>query len=210
MEGYAPDSYIVCECCYKYFVSYAIMHNAIDADAKCQLTKDAFVGRINRITCPHCNSEFTFETLFYVFSGTDKFAVASHCGNPVPKVASFETACKISGASDWKFRECSYTAECLEKMRIFKSGLDDTIIEKLKLSCFDSYKTMNLLEEHITFVSCDVQYIYFEHRDFTDKLIAKLKIPRSKYDSTPAETQKPGFWSIINRDWATKIMEVHK
>ena len=210
MDSYVPDGYIVCECCHTYFVSYTAMYPIVDADAKNSVTQSALDGNINRIFCPNCESTFTYESMFYIFSGNHKFAIVSHAGNTIPGVASFETACKISSATDWKFRVCSYTADCLEKMRIFRAKLDDTKIEKLKLMFFDSYKTMDLRDEYITFLSRDEDFLYFEHRTFTDKMIEEFKIPYHQYQTISAESVKPGTWVSINREWAIKSMEVQK
>lgn len=210
MKSYVPDIQILCENCFKYFVSYTIIHTNIDADSRDDISKNAYTGIINRIRCPYCGTEFTYEIPLFVHSYLDKFIIASMYDDTYVNVASFPTAVKIAGISDWRFRRTEFTMDCSEKIRIFKSGLDDGKIELIKLKLFPEYANMKLDDEYITFDKSDGEYLFFSHRDFTDRILNEHKVLKSEY-SLIRDTNIPcGNWVTIDREWAKKFMEDNK
>jgi len=210
MSQYVPDTNIVCENCYKFFVTYTIIHTVIDADSNDDITKDAYTGIINRVKCPYCNTEFTYESPFFVHSYMDKFFIASGFLNSYMDVASFKTAAQISKMSLCKFRRTSFIMDSAEKVRIFKSNLDDGKIEILKLKSFPDYYNMQLDDEYIVFDKSDDDYIYFSNRDFTDKVLKEYKVLKSEYSLIKDTNIPVGDWVTIDREWAKKFMEDNK
>ncbi len=179
----------------------------IDVDNDTPDSKNAHSGIINRVRCPYCNTEFTYEIPLFIYSQADNYAIASAFDDEYVNVHSFELASQISGMSKWKLRRCAFTMNSAEKLRIFRSGLDDGKTELLKLYTFEKYRHMNLTDEYIVFDSFDGDNLFFSHRDFTDAVLNNFKVPISEY-SLICDTNIPcGKWINIDRSWAIKFTE---
>ncbi len=186
---------------YNHIVTY------IDADDDTPDSMNAQSGIINRVRCPYCNTEFTYEIPLFIYSQANRYAIASAFDDEYVNVHSFELASKISGMSNWKLRRCTFTMNSAEKLRIFKSGLDDGKTELLKLYTFENYRNMKLADEYIVFDCFDGDNLFFSHRDFTDAVLNKYKVPISEY-SLIYDTNIPcGKWVNIDRNWAIKFTE---
>lgn len=207
LSGYVTDNQIVCENCYKLYVGFNHIINSIDIDDDTEDSKNAISGIINRVTCPYCDTEFTYEVPLFMFSQADKYGIISAFEDEYVNIHSFNLASKISGISEWKLRKCAFAMDSAEKVRIFKANLDDGKIELLKLSLFDKYRDMNLVDEYIVFDSLEGDNLFFSHRDFTDVVLDKYKVPISEY-SLICDTNIPcGNWINIDRSWAINFME---
>ncbi len=202
MSSFVPDSHIVCEHCYKFFVAYKVMQMQIDADKRDEITSNAYKGTVNRITCPFCKSEFDYESPVYIYSHTNKFVITSHYPDTLVDVAKFPVAASIAGMGEWKFRKCEYFMDACEKMRIFKNGLDDAKILLLKLEFFEDYKNMDLDSEYITFDHLTDGKLSFTHRNFDGKIKKEYRIDISEYNKLTDIPVKTGDWVTLDRKWA--------
>lgn len=207
MSGFITDNRIVCENCYKLYVGFNHIATYIDADSDTPDSRNIINGIINRVKCPYCNTEFTYEIPLFVFSQADCYAIASAFDDEYIDIHSFELASHISGMSNWKLRRCDFTMNSAEKLRIFRSGLDDAKIELLKLLMFDKYKNMELTEEYIVLDSFDGNNLLFSHRDFTDAVLNRYEVPISEYPLIYDTNIPCGKWINIDRNWAIKFME---
>jgi len=207
MQKYVPDGNIACENCDRFFVSYTHIYARVNIDAKNELAKAAYNGMINRITCPYCNTEFTYEAPLFAHSYINKFAVISQFPDCYKDITSMHRAAKISGLDSWKLRNCRFAMDASEKIRIFSNGLNDGIVEIIKLKAFSDYSQMNLLDEYITFEGAINDCLVFTHRDYTDRIIEKYNVPKSMYNTEPDNFIPNGRWIKIDRNWAQKTLE---
>ncbi len=210
MIGYVTNNQILCENCYKYFVAYKNIRSQIDADDPVIRANLTFDDALNRLTCPFCKKEFTYETDLLIHSFKDKFAIYSSYTKVFAHVANFRVAAEICGMSDWNFRLCTYSYEAYEKLRIFTAGLDDAKITALKLKTFPKYKDMNIKAEYISFEYSDDTNLHFTHRDFTGKIIENYSLCKSDYDEMPDLSAEKGNWITLDKTWAIKRLEETK
>ncbi len=206
MQSYIPDCNIACEGCDKFFVYYTNIYSIVDADAKNELAKAAYSGIINRITCPYCNTEFTYEGPLFIHSYINKFAVTAQFPDYYTNITSIDTAGRISGFDTWKLRNCSFAMDASEKVRIFTCGLNDGTIEIVKLKTFANYSQMNLLDEYISFEALKGDILIFSHRDYTDKIIRMHEVSKSIYDKEAVICIPNGRWMKIDRNWAMEYI----
>lgn len=207
MSTYATDNQIMCENCDKFFVAYAHIQTEFDLDVPHKEISDSYEEKLNRITCPFCMQDFTYETDILFYSFINKFAVYCSCKKMFLEVANFRTAMKICGFDNWDFRVCTYSYEAFEKIRILTVGLDDAKINLLKAKKFPQYRNMNPKDEYISFESCDDTTLYFSHRDFTGKVLEKLSVCREDYNSTPDLQAEKGNWVILDKEWTINKLE---
>ena len=204
MSVFLPDSEILCEECDTYFFKYAFVQNEFDADAD----PSCMSGLINRITCPSCKTEFTFETPILMYSHTNRFLLCSSFKNEqILNITSLKRALEITKCDKWRLRRCTYAMDAAEKARIFVLSLDDGKIELLKLKFFDDYKDMDLSDNYITFENITDDRLVFTYRDYKDNILETRYIPKDAYNSMPETSLAPYEWHKIDRSWAIKTME---
>ncbi len=207
MSVFLPDGEILCEECDEYFFKYAFVTNVfdLDADPKCA------DGLFNRIKCPRCDTEFTFETPILIFSNTKKLLISASVNNDgLINITSLKRALEISKSTDWTLRRCSFAMDAGEKIRIFNLGLDDTKVELVKLKCFDNYRNMDLTDNYITFENIADNKLVFTYRDFKDNILETRWVSLEEYESMPHFEVPPQTWYTIDRDWAIDYMEETK
>lgn len=209
MFTFITDGPIACEKCQSFFCSYSIMHSFVDADSLDTTTNEAYNSTLNMVTCPSCGDRFTYESPLIIYSHADKFAICADYSDEYISNGSFSTLVKIGGMVEWKFRKCKFSMFGFEKLRIFKNGLDDTIIEQIKLIHFPEYKNMDLDDEYIVYESHKKNEIFFSHKDFTGKTIKNVSVPMSEYTKFDSFC-KYGIWQTADRNEAMKYMEVTK
>ena len=207
MTSFVTDNQILCENCYKYFIAYETIISELDLDVPHAEISCSYEEKLNRITCPLCKKEYTYETDILFHSLSNKFAVYCSYDKMFLNVANFRTAMKICGFDNWNFRVCTYSYEAYEKIRIFNHGLSDTKINILKFQCFPQYKNMQENEEYINFESADSSALYFLHRDFTGKILSELTALRTDYDNIPDTPVNLGDWAVIDKTWTIKKLE---
>lgn len=97
-----------------------------------------------------------------------------------------------------------------EKIRIAKNGLNDGMIEILKLMQFPQYKDMDLKDEYIVYDSTNDNFLIFTHRDSYDNILDTYSVNMEIYNNIPQVHIPCGDWQIIDRDWAKKKLEDKK
>lgn len=206
MKTFIPDNYIICEECYRLFFSYVNIAYIIDADSYDSFARSIKTGRLNRVTCPYCKSEFTYETVLYIYSVKYSMAViASHNTDPVSTERTPELF-RLLGMSDYKFRVVPYASCAAEKIRIASEGLDDLKVELFKFRTFKDYKNMDPCDEYITFERIEDDSIIFSHRDFKDDILAEYRISMNEYlEYNPILPDVPECtWFRGDKSWALK------
>ncbi len=209
MFTFITDGPIICERCQGIFCSYSVMHSFVDADSLDNTVKEAYDGSLNKVTCPACGDSFTYESPLLIYSHKDKFAICSDFSDECLQNGSFDTIVSIGNMKDWRFRKCSFSMFGFEKLRIFKSNMDDTIIEQLKITHFPAYRNMEFDSDYIVYEKHDEETLFFTHRDFTGKIIQNLSVPTKEYHKFNSFSVV-GRWQQANREEAIKYMEVTK
>lgn len=126
------------------------MTNVLDMDTESEKLCSFLSGTLNNATCLHCSSSFTYEIPMLVFSMKKQYAI---------KVSPThgKNGCIAQNPPDFlfpdkfKYREVSFQIEAVEKARIFDAGLDDKIIEYIKLTSFDDKDALPFDEVNIIF-----------------------------------------------------------
>jgi len=212
VSTFVPESSIRCENCNESFYKYVFITNVIDTDKNDELAHEAISGKVNRVTCPFCKAEFTYENPLLLHSYVNKTA-AFACADMLPvKSRNFSLAARISGACDWNFRLCGFANEASEKIRIAKDGLKDSVIELLKVKFVEEYKFMRLDDEYITYDSFHGNSLLFTKRNDRDDILEEYLIPNEHYTALCSEniTVPTGDWISIDRSWAIKFLEDRK
>jgi len=207
MSTYIPENGIHCERCHEIFYRYTYITDVIDADRKDKLSSDALKGNVNRVECPFCKTEFTYEGPLLLFSNTACAAALSACKFAPTEVGNFNLALKMSKATHWKLRKCIFAMFNCEKMRIFKSNLCDGKIEILKYMYFKEYRDMDFRDYYIVFQKHENNTLYFTKNDDVDNVLKEYTIDFEKYTNISDIDIPCGQWMTIDRDWAKKQLE---
>ena len=204
MSTYIPDGSIRCENCNSFFNKYVRFETVIDADSYDEASQNALEGIINRVTCPYCKTEFTYENPFMLHSYSCKSIAVAAVSSELVNVSNLSVALKISGAGEWQLRRCDFARDAAEKIRIFKSGLNDAAIELIKLRQFHDYRNMDLYDEYIIFDNLIDDKLIFSLRDYTDNVKDTYEIDMSVYNNTPKLSIPTAKWIKINKRFAIK------
>lgn len=128
-----------CEKCCKDFKINTVIVNSVNLDFEGSY-KDRFINNtINKVKCPYCNIEFTYERPFIAFSINMNFAVLVDFDFDKTILTHGKSRIlNLFGIKDMKFRLVNYMCEAVEKYRIFSARLDDYKIECIKNKYFDA------------------------------------------------------------------------
>lgn len=209
MASFVPETPIICEGCHREFIKYAVINDIVDADGKDELSKGGRSGIINRVVCPFCKKEFTYEIPILIHSYIGKIIALGVSSNAYLNAKDLPYALKAVGSDNWNLRKCSYTMNAAEKIRIFQAELQDWAIEILKLVSFKDYKDMELSDEYITFDCTDGDKLIFSKRNDSDEIIENYVVSKDEYNKILLyEIKIPTcLWQNIDRDWAIKALE---
>lgn len=208
MSWFIPDSKIRCENCHELFRDHIVITNIVDMDKDDTISKSVLTDLFNRVICPYCKTEFTYETPVLLFSFKMKVAILTMHSEITTNTGNFPLLVKFAKANEWKFRLCDFFCTASEKMRIFKDGLCDASIELIKNSHFKEYAHMKLDEEYIAYDYSDSEFLYFSKRNDFDNVLEKMKIPYEYYNKYLNKPKIPGGnWTKIDRDWAVNHKE---
>ena len=201
MPSYVRSFNAICNECDKRFeISHrfcAVVNLDIDGFEKEGFTS----GELNRIFCPHCSTEFTYEIPMIVFSLSMKFACLC-----IPNLESIDTA-RIKEPphlllpDNFVFRIVRYQVEAKEKYDITASGCDDRVIEYIKLISFDDSLALPFDERNIVFVSKNGDTYKFNQLDYNNTII-------KSYDIEINDGQIPDY--IINSNISLSGNKWHK
>lgn len=212
MATFIPDSSIRCENCHEVFYRYVEITNVIDTDRIGKFAIEAISGLVNRVVCPFCKAEFTFENPMIMYSNTSKI-VCYTCYDVLPlNCRDFKLLAKITHCTDWSFRLCRFTMDASEKIRIFKDSLNDAAIEIIKLRNFPEYRNMILEDEYITYEKTNADMLCFTKRNDLDEIKDNLFVPISEYKTVLHTLPEMPFsqWMCIDRNWAIEYTEEKK
>lgn len=207
MSTYVPDGCIRCENCNKFFNRYVFLKSIIDTDSYEEASREAVCGVINRVTCPYCKTEFTYESPLMLHSYSNKIIAVAATNDELFNAFKLSLALKISGACDWSLRRCEFARDAAEKIRIFTYGLNDAAIELMKLRYIPGYAELDLFDEYIVFDKITETDFVFTLRDYTDKITRTYSINKQEYDKIPKETIPTAEWITIDRNYVLKLEE---
>ena len=189
----------VCQDCNSNFYINRQMINVINLDEDKDACVDFIKASVNRVTCPKCNANFTYEIPMLIFSCKDRFAIKVEPAFS-PENSSEDFLPGFFNIFDFKYRKVSYYIEALEKVRAFKDGLDDRYIEYVKLRFFSDEDATPMDDVNLCYKASDNNNLYFEKLDYNGFLLKDFQV--LKDDVLPCifsdEPQNP-VWQQINR-----------
>lgn len=174
---------IICESCEKTFYAPTIVHTVVCTDSAGTVNDNFINGCLNSIMCTECNKTFTYEIPMLVYSAKKSYAIVvlpSETKNVyVSKNSILNNILKLNIN---KFRLVNYQCEALEKVKIFESGLDDIIIERIKLNEFDKKYFENKNLHMLLFKEIYKDELIFEYKDFLGNIIETRNIAKELYN----------------------------
>jgi len=172
----------ICQKCKKSFNLDLIVVNSVNIDFAGHYREKLLNNSLNRVTCPHCKCNFTYERPHVAYSLKNKFAVICDfdfdekvycCGN--------HHLFEMFKINNMKFRIVNYMCETSEKFRILLSGLDDIKIEYLKYKLFDKEFFEDKSNKILLFDKILDENLVFSLYTDTDDVIETYKIPYDNY-----------------------------
>ncbi len=156
-------------------------------------------GSLNRIVCPNCNTEFTFEISLIVFSQNMKFACIVDQNIDTKKIESLKNPPHILFSEDFTYRCVRYIDEAREKIRIIKSGCHDFVIEYIKLVCFKDEDALPFNEVSLVFDSKEGETYKFLKLNYNGEILENYDIVFK--DSDIPEAVKNMKHNKDNKKW---------
>lgn len=179
-----------------------MMDSVIDLDKDIKYSESFEKFEINKVTCPKCKNSFTFELPLLVCSKKCKFAAYVN-SSPYPEKEFTSKEIPVWLISGYKsYRKCLYYAEIVEKFRIFRDGLDDKIIEYLKLCKFPDTDALPFDEINLLYSHNDNINLYFDKIDFNNNIINTYAVSKSIMEDIKSRivfTENKNIWQMINR-----------
>ena len=182
MPAYARSFNAICQECDKSFAISDRFCTVVNLDTE-GFEKDEFIqGKLNRITCPHCNTEFTYEIPMIVFSLRMKFACLCMPNLESTDISRLKEPPYLLLPEDFIYKIVRYQIEAKEKYDIIKCGCDDRIIEYIKLVSFDDDTALPFDERNIIFVSKEGDKYIFNQTDYNNKVLQSYEIKFNQED----------------------------
>lgn len=176
MASYVRAFKGVCQECEKPFSLAERFCTVVNLDTK-GFEKDKFEdGSLNRVCCPYCNTEFTFELPMIVFSPNMKFACLVDPNIDIKGIYSIKNPPHILLNNDFTFRCVRYLEEAREKVYILNSGLDDVLIEYIKLISFKDEDALPFDERNIVFDGKFENTYNFRQIDYNNKVLQNFSV----------------------------------
>ncbi len=195
-----PAYTCICQDCGIVFDIDKVMVNVIDIDKDEEAFISFLSSSLNRVTCPHCFANFTYEIPMLIYSQRSGFAVKVDPYTPSSDVSLPTLLPYFFSMFNFKYRQVTYHIEALEKVRIFKDGLDDRYIEYIKLNFFSDDDATPMEDVNLCYKSSDNEKLYFEKLDYNGKLIKEFDVLKAKV-KTCGFIDEPSVpsWQKINR-----------
>lgn len=150
--------------------------------------KERFLaGNLNRVVCPKCKCEFTYEIPMIVFSMELKFACLVYPNLTNKNLAEIKDPPHIILPNDFMFRVVRYQIEALEKYRMALCGINDVYAELLKLKHFTDDEAMPFDERNIVFSSFENGICKFNQVDCNNNILKQFEVT----DTLPDTENKP-------------------
>ena len=199
MASYVRAFSALCQECNKRFQIAERFCTVVNLDIE-GFEKEKFEdGSLNRIVCPLCNTEFTFEISMIVFSMNMNFACIIDQNIDTNGTDSLKNPPSILLPEDFTFRCVRYMDEAREKLRIIKHGCDDFVIEYIKLMSFNDEDALPFNEVSLVFDSKEGEIYKFSKLNFNGEVLENYKIVFN--DSDIPEAVKNMKYSLKGRKW---------
>lgn len=165
-----------CQSCEKRFELSEIFTQVVNLDIEGFEKQKFFEGTLNRVTCPLCKKEFTYEVPMIVFSLRMKFACLVFPNLTPDNTSEIKAPPYLIMPNGFMFRIVRYQIEALEKYRIISSGLNDIDIELIKLEHFTDEESMPFDEKNIVFKSFENGAYNFNQVDYNNNILKEICI----------------------------------
>lgn len=183
LSGYENTFMAICQKCEKTFDTNFTVINSVNIDFKGYQSEKLLDNNINRIICPYCNCNFTYERPFVAYSVKQRFAVLADFNF---KGENFYFGRKnlfmLFKLNDMKFRIVNYMCEVSEKYRIFCNNLDDYKIEYIKYKFFDDKYFNDKTNKILLFDKLEDNNIILNLHSDSDDILDTYKIPYKEYE----------------------------
>lgn len=183
LSSYENAFMAICQKCDKTFDIKFTVINSINVDFKGTQRQKLLNNNINRITCPHCGCDFTYERPFVAYSFENEFAILTDFKFHGGKLYfGRKNLFDLFKYCNMKFRVVNYMCEVSEKYRIFNIGLDDYKIEYLKFKLFDAEYFNDKPNEILLFDKFTDDNITFNLYSDTDEILQTFNVPFEEYN----------------------------
>lgn len=199
MASYARAFSGICQECEKQFPMADRFCTVVNLDME-GFEKDKFLdGSLNRVCCPFCNTEFTFELPMIVLSGRKKFACLVDPNVDIKGIEAIKNPPYILFGDDFNFRCVRYMEEAREKIRILDSGCDDIVIEYIKLISFNDEDALPFDEVSLVFNSKKDDTYEFLKLDYNCRILDRFLVDYKESDIP--DVIKNMKYSLDGRKW---------
>jgi len=194
-----PAYKCICQDCSNVFNINETMVNVINLDEDDCLIQ-FLTASLNKISCPYCDADFTYEIPMLIYSQKSGFALRVNPSVPSAPPSPDVKLPYFFKIFNLKYRQVTYHIEALEKVRIFKDGFDDKYIEFVKFNFFSDDDCTPMEDINLCYKSSDNEKLYFEKLDYNGKLIKEYEVLKSdvRECSFIPEPCSPA-WVQINR-----------
>lgn len=211
----ASSEYVIgalCSECGNDFIKPFRVYNVTNTDYISSITTRLLTDKLNKVTCPRCNSTFTFELPHLAFSLNKGYAVYARYNQDIRSRLSGKCHLfEMMNIDNMKFRLVDYLCEVAEKVAIFESGLDDISVEIVKHRHFPQKYFENNSDYNLLFTGTDEEDMIFEFRNHIDTVLETHRIPLSEYidfsEKYQPETFRDGYvvWTKIDNIYIKEI-----
>ncbi len=171
MPSFASAFDAICQSCDKRFKIEEKFTRVINLDIA-GFEKEGFLkGKLNKVKCPFCGAEFTYEIPMIIFGMRMKCAYLVEPNLKSENLGKIKNPPHIILPDGFKCRVVRYLAEAKEKYDIHLAGLDDASVEYIKLKSFDDDMAMPFDEKNMIFVSYNNGCYTFNQVDFNDNIL---------------------------------------
>ena len=188
----------LCQDCDKFFQLNRYMTTVINIDEDVDECIQLLSVTLNCVKCPECGSAFSYEIPMLLFSNKHKFAIRVNPSLVAYEADSGDEPPVFLSQFQYKYREVTFQIEALEKVRIFMAGLDDKLIEYIKLKTFKDEDATPFEDVNIVFESADNHSFFFAKMDSNNNIIARYEVNRKEYDDICFDDCL-NRWQCINR-----------
>lgn len=176
MPSYVRSFNAICNECDKHFAISDRFCAVVNLDIDGFENEGFINGSLNRISCPHCLTEFTYEIPMIVFSLKMNFACLCIPNLDSIDITGIKEPAHLLLPGDFTFRIVRYQVEAKEKYDIIKSGCDDRVIEYIKLLSFGDSLALPFDERNIVFVSKNEDIYKFNQLDCKNNILKSYEI----------------------------------
>lgn len=189
---------------------------SVNATATPDLRESLMAGKLNILKCPACGCIFEPDSEL-VYHDVERRFMIRYLENPTDKLnaPSVEPDSYAGGFPDsYALRIVDTRNKLVEKIKIFEDGLDDRVIEAIKLYYLYGTKKIGWVDENSIFyletLKDDDELVFLVREGELDP--DKIKVPYANYQSVTDEIAQvirlaeiPG-WVVIDRMFAEHLL----